>query len=628
MVRTRRLLPRLLIIVLLLSLPGAWFWCGRLAPPNHPPSFLKGLDITVAADSGPYEPGQYGRCRATDSAAAATALACGRKTDDGNIAWLPGDPREGRLETIAEHVRAAYGHAIGVVTTVQFSHATPAAFVSHNTDRNHYARIGEEIINVVQPEVVIGSGHPGSSGNYTFLGPTRWSKANYNRLRDGSSGYTFVERAAGKDGGTALAAAAAAATRLFGLFGGLGDFEPPVPTDDGSGSFTFSVKAAENPSLAAAATAALTVLSKNAHGFFLMVEGGDIDHANHSNNYRVLLGAMHQFAEAVQAGEAFIENGGDAINWTNTLFIVTSDHGNSFMRFKATPVRGFLPRVDAHGCPNDGTITYGGRRDYSATGFSSHTNEPVSLYAKGAGAALFEEYMGVQPKSWYGDAGSRIVDNTQVYEVMKRAAAEAGAKHIVLWIGDGMPKASEIAYARYRHGSCSGLPWASWPVSGYCTTWSVNTYNSFVKERNMKKFKESTFLTDPAAFARAGYDPALGGLKPYPDDRPALRDPDSLTQLRYLLGAQPPWALSINANDPKQKVSFLVSNDNPALFSKPPALKPDGSLTFTPAPAALGSATVTVAAKDNGSTVLGGSDTSAPQTFTITVAPAEPATGQ
>ena len=72
----------------------------------------------------------------------------------------------------------------------------------------------------------------------------------------------------------------------------------------------------------------------------------------------------------------------------------------------------------------------------------------------------------------------------------------------------------------------------------------------------------------------------------------------------------------------QQTVSFLVTNDNNALFSSQPAVAPNGTLTFTPAADANGSATVTVTAKDTGGTANGGADTSdPPQTFTITVTP-------
>ncbi|MEN9574272.1 MAG: Hemolysin, plasmid [Verrucomicrobiota bacterium] len=75
------------------------------------------------------------------------------------------------------------------------------------------------------------------------------------------------------------------------------------------------------------------------------------------------------------------------------------------------------------------------------------------------------------------------------------------------------------------------------------------------------------------------------------------------------------------ANESSQTVSFTVTNDNNALFSSQPAFAANGTLTFTPAGSGYGSATVTVIAQDNGGTANGGVDTSAAQTFTITVTP-------
>ena len=70
-----------------------------------------------------------------------------------------------------------------------------------------------------------------------------------------------------------------------------------------------------------------------------------------------------------------------------------------------------------------------------------------------------------------------------------------------------------------------------------------------------------------------------------------------------------------------QTVRFALTADNPALFSARPAVAPNGTLTYTPAPDANGQTTVTVEAVDDGGTDGGGDDRSAPQTFTITVAP-------
>lgn len=84
------------------------------------------------------------------------------------------------------------------------------------------------------------------------------------------------------------------------------------------------------------------------------------------------------------------------------------------------------------------------------------------------------------------------------------------------------------------------------------------------------------------------------------------------------------WATSISAgpaSESGQTVDFLVTNDNAGLFSVAPAIAADGTLTYTPAANANGSATITVSLHDNGGAAGGGVDTSASQTFTITVSP-------
>jgi large repetitive protein len=91
-----------------------------------------------------------------------------------------------------------------------------------------------------------------------------------------------------------------------------------------------------------------------------------------------------------------------------------------------------------------------------------------------------------------------------------------------------------------------------------------------------------------------------------------------------LLGAQsvPGWAAGISPGPPDesgQSVTFTVTNDNSGLFSVQPAVSPNGTLTYTPAVLAIGSATVTVKAHDDGGNVGPGLDTSPPQTFTISI---------
>jgi alkaline phosphatase len=336
---------------------------------------------------------------ATDSASAATALAAGFKTDSGNIAWRTGDPANGRLTTIAEMYRNQKKASIGVVSTVPFSHATPAAFVSHNVNRGDYKGIAQEIITDVRPDVVIGGGHPdfnsATKGDYSYIGAPE-----YSNLKN-STEYTFAERKTGVDGGTALLAAADTAAvggkKLFGLFGGVGgNFEYHKPSNDGTAAVTRG--SIENPTLADASTAALKVLSKNTNGFFLMVEQGDIDWANHANSYNDMIGSMWDLNNAVKTVTAYIDNNTNNVTWDNTLVIVTSDHGNSFMRLQKDLAKGALPTL-----PDPTAVTYG---------TTEHTNELVTLYAKGAGSTRFSDYEG----TWY--PGTRIVDNTHIYKVM------------------------------------------------------------------------------------------------------------------------------------------------------------------------------------------------------------------
>ena len=82
------------------------------------------------------------------------------------------------------------------------------------------------------------------------------------------------------------------------------------------------------------------------------------------------------------------------------------------------------------------------------------------------------------------------------------------------------------------------------------------------------------------------------------------------------------WATVLSAgpaNEAGQVLNFIVSNNNNALFSSQPTIAANGTLTFTPAANANGSATVSVQIHDNGGTANGGVDTSAAQTFTINV---------
>ena len=355
---------------------------------------------------------------ATDSASAATAMATGIKTDDGNIAWAPGDPAGGALTTIAELLRNRKGFSIGVVSTVPFTHATPAAHVSHNVNRNNYIQIGKEVIRSIQPEVVIGGGYPGEEGTGKF---NYLEADDYNFLKnpDPESPYIFVERQSGVDGSVSLLEAAHEAVeqskKLFGMFGGPGgNFESPI-AHDFPGTPLVTRARIENPLLKDATLAALKVLSQDPDGFFVMIEQGDIDWANHANDFQRMVGTVWDLHTAVQTAIDFINQPDDGIDWSNTLLIVTSDHSTSYMRLHKELMAGDLPT-------QEGTCGYGGPACNYPDGdvsyrLTDHTNELVMLYAQGAfQASDFKKNEG----RWY--PCSRIIDNTQLFHIMAEAA--------------------------------------------------------------------------------------------------------------------------------------------------------------------------------------------------------------
>jgi alkaline phosphatase len=423
-------------------------------PPYSPASFTPALGYDVVAE-GARPPSLAGSGRgfpagpATDSASAATAMAAGIKTDSGNIAWLPGDPPDGAVRTLPEEYRARTGASMGVVTTVPFDHATPAAFVSHNTGRENYYTgfrgyrglgIADEIILRTKPEVVIGGGSPLLDNPGFDPKKGAISASLYRTLQD-SRDYLLVERKPGQNGGQALAAGAAEAAsegrKLFGLFGGRGgNFETPR-VEDAPGHPAVRPGSDENPTLAEAAEAALDLLARDPKGFFLVIEQGDIDWANHDNDFRAMVGCVADLDAAVRAALAFVDRPGDDIDWTNTVLLVTADHATGGLHLDRPLGAGALPRERArvdeaemfHGQPAAGPKAFRNGVAIRKPGFVSpyeypddevsyntagHTNELVDLAVKGAAARAFLRLRG----TWY--AGP-ILDNTQINAALRQA---------------------------------------------------------------------------------------------------------------------------------------------------------------------------------------------------------------
>ena len=224
------------------------------------------------------------------------------------------------VENFAEkNIKA--GRSAGMVSTNQISHATPAGGSSHNINRNNYAEIGKEQIEKSQLTVLIGSGHPEYNNgvkieksadelNYNFVGGREtWENVKKN---DGFKGWSFIDA---RSDFAALAAATPDSgkelpNRLLGIVRTTGDVMPiDGDVDDPEAMIKRFSKTTveETPSLSEMTLAALNVLSQNKNGFYVLIEGGSIDHANHGNNADQSCLEHTGFAKAIEAAVEWVE---------------------------------------------------------------------------------------------------------------------------------------------------------------------------------------------------------------------------------------------------------------------------------------------------------------------------------
>ena len=287
----------------------------------------------------------------TDSAASATSITTGKKTYNAAIAV---DHKGKHLRTISHELQEA-GRSVGVATSVPFAHASPASTYAHNVHRSDYQDITRDLIGLPSVshredplpglDVVIGCGWGSEKKDdfekqgKNFVPGNKFLSAEDLAAVDSKNGgnYIVATRTAGESGATVLAAAAQEAIkqnkRLLGFFGARSE-HLPYQTADGNYDPTRGIKSAdrykpedllENPLLADMATAALDVLGTNKKGFWLMVEAGDVDWANHNNNIDDAIGAVFSGDSAFDAITTWVEKNS---SWEDTLLIVTADHGH------------------------------------------------------------------------------------------------------------------------------------------------------------------------------------------------------------------------------------------------------------------------------------------------------------
>ena len=397
--------------------------------------------LSTYAAGGSYQPDlawsdvNYPLQNPTDSAAAATALFTGVKTENGRIS-VDSDASY-RLYTLSEKAQAL-NRAVGTVSSVYLSHATPGAWMSHNAARGNGFAIADEGLwgdpnttgiytgsfGLSTPQdVVIGAGHPVWHGGSYVNTAMRDKLAN----ESGQPGaFLFVERLAGNaDGGARLLNAAnlTTTTRLAGLFGGAGG-NLEYRFADGAGHQP------ENPTLAQMTTAALTVLGRSPEGFVLMVEGGAVDWVSHNNQMDWMIGEMIGFNEAVQTVVDWVEEPGNGSSWENSLVIITGDHETGYL----TAAPGTFPDKPL-GTVNEVTLALektisstnrraswddananneidDGEQVYWAWNSGSHSNSLIPLYARGVGVEQLTHFATLDDP-----IRGAYLDNTDVFRV-------------------------------------------------------------------------------------------------------------------------------------------------------------------------------------------------------------------
>lgn len=328
---------------------------GMLAMDDMPAT---GLLHTAAADTP-----------VTDSAAAATAMASGVKTKAGVIGL---DDGLMPVATIMEKAKSR-GRLTGLVTTTRITDATPAAFAAHIRDRTLSAAIAAQLMDA-DIDVMLGGGED------AFLPVTETGC--YEKAGERMDGRNIISEAVSRGitrvcDAAALAAVDPASTRrLLGLFADQGMSRP------------FS------PSLPDMTQKAIDILAGGVHGFFLMVEAGQIDWAAHANDTEHVIADTAELDHAVKIARQYAATNHD------TLLIVTADHETGGMALSLAPT-GLNGEEGPFSMPDGGTF-------YVNWSTNQHTPVDVPVTAMGPGA---ERLNGVH-------------DNTFVYEVMNQALSD------------------------------------------------------------------------------------------------------------------------------------------------------------------------------------------------------------
>ncbi len=286
----------------------------------------------------------------TDSAAAGTALASGYKTTNATV----GLTKDGIAVMNLSEWMKTFGKKIGIVSSSFLVDATPATFASHTSARGNHASIVKDMI-MLNVDLLLGGGYgefnsPIEQEDGSYIGGIEYAKT--------VGGYQYVtnkEEMEQADG-----------DKVLGLF-------------SQSVMNYASARPDTEPVLADMTSKALSFLDNEEEGFFVMIEGGNIDHANHANSGKDTISETIEFDDAVKIAKEYVDTHED------TLLIITADHETG------------------------GVYIENGEVKFNTT---SHTTEPVPYYAYGTGTEYF----------------ANLTDNTQIAKAIMAATLSGQEK--------------------------------------------------------------------------------------------------------------------------------------------------------------------------------------------------------
>ena len=353
-----------------------------------------------------------------------TAVAPG-KDSNGNKTVNNCTTGNGTAATTLLELAKAQGKGTGSVTTTELTHATPAATFAHICHRDTQYEIATQAV-------------PGGAGFNSALGDgvdvlmggganhwTPYSATNTKGRADGrdltaelqTHGYSYVTDK------TALQTIDSSQTsKVLGLFSPTSHLAYELDRVADSTN--------TQPSLADMTSKAIDILSKNDKGYFLMVEGGRIDHALHGTNAKRALEDAVALDEAVKTALA-------KVDLTDTLIVVTADHDHTMTMngysAKGNPILGLVADKDG----NQATDVDG--RPYTTLVFGNGSNRPATRpdltseqvqaddYLQEAGIRLSSETHGGGDVMLFADgAGANsfkgTMENTAVFSLVKSAA--------------------------------------------------------------------------------------------------------------------------------------------------------------------------------------------------------------